>query len=92
MLSIPANDSGITRYRQNRFVAFMISSVEFRELIAGASSSLMGLMLTGLVAAVQDAGEKREITQRNCSMKKRVYAPQGGANVALNKNNGRTSS
>jgi Domain of Unknown Function (DUF1080) len=46
----------------------------------------MGLMLTGLVAAVQDAGEKREITQRNCSMKKRVYAPQGGANVALNQN------
>jgi len=29
---MPAKDIGTTRYRQNRPVAFIISSVEFREL------------------------------------------------------------
>jgi hypothetical protein len=32
MLSMPAKHIGIAKYRQNRFVAFMISSNESREL------------------------------------------------------------
>jgi len=34
MLNMPANDIGITRYRQNRLVAFIISSIESRGLNA----------------------------------------------------------
>jgi hypothetical protein len=40
---MPASDSGMSRYRQNRCVNFMISSLEFRGLNAAARCSFPSL-------------------------------------------------
>jgi hypothetical protein len=48
-----AREIGIKRYRQNRLVAFMVSSIEFRELLS--RFVVIAFMLAGLAPAVQEA-------------------------------------
>jgi hypothetical protein len=53
---MPTRAIGIARYRQNLFVAFMVSSLEFPRPEALPPDHLfIAFMLAGLILAVQDA-------------------------------------
>jgi hypothetical protein len=54
MLSMPASDIGIRRYRQNRFVIFMVSSIQFPRAEKLPRADLFVIsMLAGLAPAAQ---------------------------------------
>jgi hypothetical protein len=51
MFNMPAKTSGVARYRQDRTIAFMVSSIAVAS--AGKRSSLLPAMLSGLLPAQQ---------------------------------------
>jgi hypothetical protein len=55
MLNMPANATGIIRYRQSRLVAFMVFSLDFRQLNRCRQLPYIAIMLAGLVPARQGA-------------------------------------
>src|ERR1700681_2412252 len=69
MLSMAAKHIGIAKYRQNRFVAFMISSNESRELNRRRQPISHGVHASRSHSRGARRGRARETTQRNCSIK-----------------------